>query len=147
MATESFKFEKRTKDAREPNGEASVKRSELEEIVRGLQTRMRKVEAAVAKISKEFELSELIGTFKEVDPLSYAKDDLDKKIISLLLEKRVMTASEIASALGDNRHKIGKRLKRIEKESKMAREEWLEFKPEEKDGHFRAWWVLIEPKK
>lgn len=137
----------RTEWLRERIGEASVKRSELEQRVKALERKVQRVEGALARIVKEFELTDLLGLFKQTDPLSFAKDDLDKQIINLLLEKRVMTASEIAMALGQNRHKIGKRLKRIEKESKQAGEHWLEFNPEDKDGHFRAWWVLIEQKK
>jgi len=146
LFSENFKFEKRTEWVRERIGEAFVKRSELEQRVKALERKVHRVEAAIGKIAKEFELTDLLGSFKHVEPLRFAKDDLDKQIINLLLEKRVMTANEIAVALGQNRHKIGKRLKRIEKESKQAGEHWLEFNPEDKDGHFRAWWVTIEGK-
>jgi len=123
-----------------------VKTTELTMVVKGHEKRLRKLENAIARIGKELELTELIAFKKDINPVNYAKDDLDQKIIKLLLEKRVLTTSEIASALGDNRHKIGKRLKRIEMESKQAGEPWLEFNPKEKDGHFRAWWVTEEVK-
>jgi len=123
-----------------------MKKSDLELRVKAVEKRLSRVEVAIQRISKEFELSHLLESFKAIDPLSYAKDDLDKNIIKLLMEKHVLTTSEIATSLGQNRHIIGKRLKRMEKESLQAGQKWLEFDPKEKDGHFRAWWLLIESK-
>lgn len=101
---------------------------------------MRRVEEAIRKIAKELELSDLISV--KAEPMKYAHDEIDKKIITLLLQKKVMTSTQIAQEIQSDRHTVGKRLLRIYKESNNAGEKWLEFNPAQKNGHYRAWWVL-----
>jgi urease accessory protein UreF len=118
-----------------------LKTREIVSHLKGLEARLRKVEVALQKICNELELAQSI-TGLQVEPFRYARDELDKEIIKLLLTNKVMTATQIAETLKENRHKIGKRLKRIQRESELAGEKWLEFNPSEKLGHYRAWWVL-----
>lgn len=118
-----------------------MKKTALESEVKFLKTRVHRVENAITKIMKEFEIQDVVGPWR-VDPYTYARDDLDKEIIKLLLENKIISSTQIAEKLNENRFKIGKRLKRMEKESEKSGEKWLEFNPAEKDGHFRAWWLL-----
>lgn len=117
-----------------------MKKTSLQTRVRTLETKMRRVEEAVGRIGKELELSDVISI--KVDPMKYAHDQIDTKIINLLLQRKVMTSTQIAKEIGADRHTVGKRLLRIQKESDSASEKWLEFNPGRKDDHYRAWWVL-----
>jgi len=117
-----------------------VRKTQLDAKVKTLEIKMRRVEEAIRKIAKELELSDLISV--KAEPMKYAHDEIDKKIITLLLQKKVMTSTQIAREIQSDRHTVGKRLLRIYKESNNAGEKWLEFNPAQKNGHYRAWWVL-----
>jgi len=121
-------------------GASSSRVKSVEGKVRNLEGRMKKVEKTVDRIAKELELASEIVV--QVDPLKFAQDDLDRDVIKQLLENKVMTSTEIAEKVGSNRHKIGKRLQRLERASAQIGEKWLTFIPKEKEGHFRAWWII-----
>jgi len=121
-----------------------LRKREIDARFTALEGRMRRAEALINKIFKELAISEEIDDSWKIDPFKYARDELDKKIIETLLKNKVMTSTQIAEALHDNRHKIGKRLQRMSDESQRFGEKWLVFDPREKDGHYRAWWVLTE---
>ena len=84
--------------------------------------------------------------------LKYLHDELDRRIMSYLIEVEVAGTTEIAGALGLNpesgRHLIGKRLRRIAERSEADGEIILRFRPErlEHKGKpkFRAWWVELQ---
>jgi len=121
-------------------GAASAKIKKLAGKIRNCEVRLKRVEVTVDRIAKVLELASEIVV--KIDPLKYAQDDLDREIIKLLLTNKVITSTQIAEKLGTNRHKIGKRLQRMEKASEEAGEKWLKFEPKEKEGHYRAWWIL-----
>jgi len=79
-----------------------------------------------------------------VNPIVYCSDEIDRKIISYLIERKAGTATEVAEFLGEGRHRIGKRIARLAEKAKRDGWDLLEFHPERKEGHFRAWWLLIE---
>ena len=84
--------------------------------------------------------------------LKYCHDELDRRIMSYLIEVEVAGTTEIAGALGFNpekgRHLVGKRLRRIEERASADGEIVLRFRPErlEHKGKpkFRAWWVELQ---
>ena len=83
--------------------------------------------------------------------LKYCHDELDRRIMSYLIEVEVAGTTEIAGALGFDpargRHLVGKRLRRIEERASADGEIVLRFRPErlEHKGKpkFRAWWVEL----
>lgn len=108
----------------------------------GLKARVRKCELFDIQVAKLLELSQE-GAY--VDPFTYAKDELDKQIITILLTHKVVTAPEIAKLVNEpNRIKITKRLQRFESESMNIGEQWLRFDPKNRFGHYRAWWLITE---
>lgn len=120
----------------------SLRKDRTDAKIKDHDRRIRKLENVVGEIAKELEMAAQLEV--KADPFSYAHDDLDRGIITLLLEAKVITSTQIAEKLGENRHKIGKRLKRIEKESSARSEKWLYFEAGEKEGHYRAWWIIPE---
>lgn len=123
-------------------GASSAQIKTLDGKVKSHEVRLKRLEVTVDRIAKELELASEIVV--KVDPFKYARDDLDREIIKLLLTNKVITSTQIAEKVGTNRHMIGKRLQRMEKESEDAGEKWLKFIPKEKEGHFRAWWVISD---
>jgi len=117
-----------------------------------LERRVKRLEKAVSVILEHLEMAEELGwEHKLLNPFDFARDSFDRKIIEILLKNEVITSTKIARMLGDEnlRHKIGKRLKRMERECEMIGKKWLEYNPKRVQGHFRAWWIIpenIDPK-
>ena len=112
-----------------------------------LERRVRRLEKAMAAVLEVLEMAKELGwEHKFLNPFDFARDSFDRKIITLLLKNEVMTSTQMAKMLGDEylRHKIGKRLKRMEEECEMIGKKWLEYNPRRIQGHFRAWWIIPE---
>jgi len=123
------------------------KSSELLRQVKGLGARLRRLELWQNEINKVLEMGK---PEIYVDPLTYAKDEFDKRLIKTLLLQRVATAPELARMIGEpDRFKVTKRLQRFQQESTTQGEQWLTFDPRNRLEHYRAWWIIsdvISPK-
>ena len=66
-----------------------------------------------------------------------AKDDIDLKIIDLLLEKKYVKVSELEKILPIKRRQISNRLKRLSDTTGMVK--YISY---EKNGITKAWWLI-----
>lgn len=104
----------------------------------------------IDELAKQYDLQK-----PRVNPVKYCKDELDKKIINYLIDNFGAGATEIAIGVGlehpeTARHLIGKRLKRLRKQS--LDDGWciLDFDPATREHpvtktpKYRAWWIHME---
>jgi hypothetical protein len=108
-----------------------------------LEQRMAKVEEEFGQIRKY--LSDLdILTFQhgKINPLQFATDDVDHKIIDYLMHYKSATTPELADYVKTNRWLVLNRLQKIEKNSKkQVGKSIIEYYAGEKSGKKKAWWL------
>ncbi|HJX24049.1 MAG TPA: AsnC family protein [Candidatus Bathyarchaeia archaeon] len=115
-----------------------------------LEERLRKLEDSLSEVKKFLADLEML-TFEKgkVNPYTFCIDDLDRKIVNVLLQEKGATTPELAEKSGVDRWVVLARLKRLQKGSKKELgRSFIDFFGGEKYGKKRAWWVvdeLLEP--
>ena len=115
-----------------------------------LEDRLRKVEDSFAEMKKLLaDLVTLTPQEWKVNPYKFCIDDLDRKILEVLLQEKGATTPELAEKFGEDRWVILTRLKRLQKRSsKELGRSIIDYFGGEKYGKKKAWWVveeLLEP--
>ena len=84
----------------------------------------------------------------KVNPHIFCIDDIDTKLVNLLIDHRGATTTELAEILETNRWLVLNRLRKIEKSSKnQLGTGIIEYCAGERSGKRKAWWIkedLIE---
>jgi Arc/MetJ-type ribon-helix-helix transcriptional regulator len=108
-----------------------------------LEERMAKIEGEVGQIRKYLADLELL-TYQhgKVNPLTFAIDEIDHKIIDYLLHYKGATTPEIAEYVKKNRWLVLNRLRKIQRNSKKQNgKPIIDYYAGEKSGKKKAWWI------
>ena len=101
------------------------------------------LEAELSELKKRVVTIEQVVFNKQVTKdirgilMSVAKDDIDSKIIGLLLEKKYVKVSELEKILPIKRRQIANRLKRLSDTTGVVK--YISY---EKNGITKAWWLI-----
>jgi len=111
--------------------------------LREIEDRLQRLEDEVSEVKKVLAEFDLLTYEKEkVNPYSFCQDEIDKKIVEVLIQQRGATTSEIAKQTGENRWLILNRLKKLSQRSeKKLGKPAIYFLAIEKMGKKRAWWI------
>ncbi|MBC7130262.1 hypothetical protein H5T51_03435 [Candidatus Bathyarchaeota archaeon] len=111
-----------------------------------LEQRLVKLEREFSKVRKYLADLEVLSYRRgQINPHSFCRDNIDRKIIDYLMHYRGATTPELASYIKVNRWLILNRLRKLEKTSKkMLGKPIVEYYAGEKDGKKRAWWINEE---
>ncbi len=111
-----------------------------------VEKRLFEIENLVGRIIKALaEIGVKVYDKGESNIYNFCRDEVDKRIINLLIKLRGASTNELAKKLGLNRWLILNRLKRISKESeKRLGKPLVSFLSLEKMGKKRAWWINEE---
>lgn len=111
-----------------------------------LEKRVEKLEDSLAEVKKLLADLELLSyERKKINPHAFCVDELDRKILDLILEEKGATTPELAEKLAVDRWTVLERLKRIQNRSrKELGHSIIDFYGGEKYGKKRAWWLIEE---
>lgn len=128
----------------------SERKKSIEQRIEEIERWINSNKPIIAGLAKEYDLQK-----PRTNPAKYCKDTLDKEIINYLIEKLGAGTTEIANALKPqypevNRHTIGKRILRLQKQASFDGWHILTFDtalrevPNSQEKKYRAWWITIE---
>lgn len=111
-----------------------------------LEQKMSKIEAELSGIKRLLtELEVLTFEKGKVNPHTFCIDEVDHKIVDILLNYRGATTPELAEHLKTNRWQMLNRLRRIQKRSKnQLGKPVVEYYAGERSGKKKAWWINQE---
>jgi len=128
-----------------------MSRKTIEERLEALERDWNWAKPIIVELAKQYDLQK-----PRVNPMKYCKDEVDRKIISYLIDNLGAGTTEIARGIGlpnpaeVGRHLVGKRLLRIHKQSSDEGWNILNFDPAmrehpiSKEKKLRAWWINLE---
>lgn len=123
-----------------------IQKTPAYERLEDVEKRLFEIENLVGKIVKALaEIGVKVYDKNESNIYSFCRDEVDKKIVNLLVKLKGASTNELAKHLGLNRWLILNRLKRISTESeRKLGKPLVSFLSLEKMGKKRAWWINEE---
>lgn len=126
-------------------------RKTIEERLEFVERELNWMRPVVTDLAKQLDISR-----PRINPMKYCRDDLDRQIMSYLIDNLGAGATEIAKALGleepehRSRHLVGKRLNRLFRLSSADGWQIMHFDrahrqhPTSGAVKYRAWWLNLE---
>lgn len=120
-----------------------IHRIPFSERISKLEEKVSSLEEEIGDLKKTLAELDILTIEKDkADPYNYCQDEIDRKIVELIIQRGGATTPEISEYTGENRWLILNRLKKISaKSEKKLGKPVICFSATEKMGKRRAWWI------